>query len=170
MHLPPVFSSNPNLEKRITIRLKQYWDLLREERAFPSEKEINQEDIQSIWDNCFIVKADNSCKKEDYQYKYLGTNIIIASGEDLTGRKVCALNAPEAGHLANKYEKVLATKRPVIDEGSITLSKREVVQYRQILLPLGDDGINITSILGGMSYRIIKSEKRPFFLRFGSKK
>lgn len=170
MDLPPVFSTNLDLEKRITIRLKKYWDLLRDDRNFPAEREISSKDIKNMWDNCFIVKADNSCKKEDYKYKYLGSNIIKISGSDLTGLKINSLKAPEAGHLANQYEKVLATKLPVFDDGTITLSKEEVIKYRQILLPLGDDGVNITSILGGMSYRIMKSEKRPFFLRFGSKK
>lgn len=172
MSLPPIFSVMPGLEseKRITIRLKKYWDFHREDRSFPSEKEVNSKDLQDVWDNCFIVKADNSCKKEDYKYKYIGPNIIKISGGDLTGCKVNTLKALEAEHLSNQYERVLATKRPVLDEGLITLSKKEVFKYRQILLPLGDDGVNITSILGGMSYRIVKSEKRPFFLRFGSKK
>ncbi len=170
MNFQSIFNNNlAGFEKRITIRLKKYWDFLCNERPFPKENEVNPKDLEDIWSNCFIVKANNSFKKEDYQYKYLGTNIIKAYGADFTGRKVTAIAAPEAGHLAEAYEHVLAYKRPVTDEGEIHISKNETVKYRQILLPLGDDGVNITAILGGMSYKVVKNEKRPFFLRFTGK-
>ena len=110
---------------------------------------------------CLINKNN-----EDYKYKYLGTNIIKAYGEDLTGLNVNRMAAPEAGHLAEKYETVLALKRPVIDEGEITLSKIEVIKYRQILLPFGDDGINISSIFGGMSYKVEKGDAKKSFFSF----
>lgn len=147
-------------EKRITKRLRKYWDILREERQFPSESDINPSDIVDIWGNCFIVKADNNCKREDYKYKYIGENIIKAYGADLTGFDVGKMAAPEADHLAAEYEHVLAYKRPVVDEGEIHLNKDTLVKYRQILLPIGDDGVNITAILGGMSYKIEKSKKK----------
>lgn len=159
-------------EKRITAILKKYWDDLLNGRRFPAENEVKSSDLADIWDNCFIVKADNSSKKDDYQYTYLGQNIIKAYGKDLTGLNIksSTLAAPEASHLANEYERVLALKRPVMDTGEMNISKDEVLKYRQILLPLGDDGVNITAILGGMSYKVDKREKRFFFLRFGSKK
>lgn len=166
---PPALPIAPltGSDKRVTVQLRKYWDFLKEERAFPAESEINQRELANIWANCFIVKADNSCKTEDYEYKYLGENIVKAYGADITGLKINSLAAPEAPHLAEKYENVLALKRPVLDEGEITLSKTSVIKYRQILLPLGDDGININAILGGMSYKIDQKEKKSFF--FGIK-
>jgi len=64
------------------------------------------------------------------------------------------MHAPEAVHLAEKYEKVLATKLPVYDSGELHLENGKTVLYRQILLPLGENGITITAILGGISYKI----------------
>ncbi len=158
-------------EKRVTVKLQKYWDYIRKDIPFASERSIQPSEMESIWENCFIVKADNSCKKEDYQFKYLGQNIIKAYGEDLTGKTLAKIVATEASHLADKYELVLARKRPVANEGELHISKTAVMKYRQILLPLGDDGVNITAILGGMSYKIVENEKKqPFFLRFRGKK
>lgn len=157
------------VEKRITVILKQHWDGLLNERRFPAENDINKEALGEVWRNCFIVEASNASRKEDYKYKYLGENIIKAYGRDLTGLNI-KLATPEASHLAREYERVLALKRPVIDTGEINISKDEVIKYRQILLPLGDDGVNINAIWGGMSYKVDKREKRFFFFSFGSKK
>jgi hypothetical protein len=114
---------------------------------------VRPEAISEIWANCFIVEASNNSKKEDYKYLYLGEKIIEAYGQDLTGMKVDALVCPQVEHLETEYEKVLAFKRPVEDEGELDVGGRHI-KYRQILLPLGDDGVNINAILGGFSYKV----------------
>ncbi len=109
---------------------------------------------------------DNTCSKEDYAYKYIGKRITQAYGSDLTGSKIGSLVAPEAGHIAEQYEHVLAWKRPVNDEGEIHISKNHIIKYRQILLPLGDNGISINAILGGMSYKIFENEPTKSIFSF----
>jgi hypothetical protein len=141
-------------DKRVTEILKNYWDFLRENRSFPPEKEVQPKAIEKIWDNCFIVEANNLSRKEDYKYKYIGPKIITAYGQDLTGLTVENMASPEAGHLAEEYEKVLAIKRPVFDEGEFKTQDKKLIKYRQILLPLGENGISITAILGGMSSKV----------------
>ena len=168
MDVPTIFPNIVNLEseRRITTIMKKYWNFLRKERSFPAEREINPKDISQIWDNCFIVQADNFCRKEDYKYKYLGQNIVRACGSDLTGLNVSNIATTEASRLADKYEQVLASKMPVIDEGEIKISGKEIIKYRQILLPVGDGGVNITAIFGGMSYKIVRLSRTSVFLRF----
>jgi hypothetical protein len=167
--LPPLMPENAlyGAEKRITVKLRKYWDFLREERAFPEEKEIMPQNISDAWQNCFVIKASNSCKSEDFEYKYFGADLKEIYKMDLTGKKAISIPIPEAAHFIEKYEQVLAFKRPVIDEGEITISKDEVIKYRQILLPFGEGGVNITAILGGMSYKTFETKKR--FSLFGKK-
>lgn len=143
-------------DRRITNKLLHYWENLKDDRAFPSIRKINpkSKEIADIWNSCFIVEASNKSRKEDYSYKYIGMNIIKAYGKDLTGFKVEDVATMEPGHLADVYEKVLATKRPYYDEGEIQAPGNRIIKYRQILLPLGNDGVNIDSILGGMSYKV----------------
>lgn len=146
--------SKLNKERRITGRLKKYWTKLSDGRMFPRESEIQPSFISDMWDYCFIVKADNSCKRQDYKYTYLGQKIPDSYKRELRGINIQTLANLDAGNLENEYEKVLAWKRPVISNSENTIDVDKVIRFRQVLLPLGDDGINITSILGCMSYRI----------------
>ena len=157
MAIPPLtFDLSFNKKsRRITTILKDYWEYTKHTRPFPTAGEVQKADLEEIWDNCFLVKADNSCvRPEDYEYIYLGKNVITAFGEDLTGMHIEDMHVPEASHLAEEYEKVLATKLPVYDSGELHLENGKTVLYRQILLPLGQNGITITSIIGGISYKI----------------
>ena len=141
--------------RRLTAMLKSYWDFARGDKNFPSEGDIKHRHLKEVWDKCFIVKADNSCmSSDDYKYIYLGEKVIKAFGEDLTDMTIEKMQAPEAAHLAERYEKVLASKIPVYDSGILSLVNGEKVSYRQILLPLGDNGITIRAILGGISHKI----------------
>lgn len=156
-------------DKRLTQALKDYWDFERSEMPFPSLKQIDQKNIKEIWENCFIVEASNKHRRENYKYLYLGKNIIQAYGEDLTGLQVDKMASPDAGNLERAYERVLATKLPVQDEGEIHNACKQLIKYRQILLPLGDDGVNITAILGGMSYKVFDDGKKFKFFFFGKR-
>lgn len=166
MAIPPPLMPDNELygsEKRITVKLKKYWNFLRDERPFPSEIEIVPSNIADVWPSCFVIKASNNERTEDFEYKYFGKNLAEVFVTDLTGSKAIAIKIPEARHFIEKYEQVLAYKRPVMDEGEITLSETQIIKYRQILLPFGDDGINVTSILGGMSYKVFEKKKRFSF-------
>jgi len=141
--------------RRITTILKGYWEYIKDDKSFPSMSDVHKSEIPEIWENCFLVKADNTCiSPDDYQYILMGENVKKAFGEDLTGMTIEKMHAPEAVHLAEKYEKVLATKLPVYDSGELHLENGKTVLYRQILLPLGENGISIDAILGGISYKI----------------
>lgn len=141
-------------ERRIAGKLNRYWSKLSDAKSFPAEEKINPNEIPDMWDYCFIVKADNSCKKHDFAYKYLGQNIKNAYRGELNRLSIEALVNLDPGHLEKEYEKVLAWKRPVISNSETTIGIDKILKFRQILLPLGDDGININAILGCMSFRI----------------
>ena len=141
-------------ERRISGKLNRYWKKLSGQKPFPAEHDINPSDIEDMWDYCFIIKADNSCQKGDFEYKYLGQNISNAYRGELYQVNIDALINMNAGHLEHEYEKVLAWKRPVISNSETTIGMDKLLKYRQILLPLGDDGVNINAIIGCMSYRI----------------
>lgn len=142
-------------ERRMSGRLTRYWTKLSDGRMFPAESEVKPALISDMWDYCFIVKADNSCKKEDYKYKYLGQKITDSySRGDLKNTVVNALANLNPGFLDQEYEKVLAWKRPVICNSENTIGAKKIIRFRQVLLPLGDDGVNINAILGCMTYRI----------------
>lgn len=141
-------------KERLTTILMNYWKAIKKEMAFPAEEDVNPAEIKDIWDCCFIVEANNFMMVKDFFYKYLGDGIRSAYLKDLSGHSLDHVVAPKIEKLASEYERVLATKAPVYQEGSIPLKNGKVIKFRQVLLPLGDDGVNITSIMGGFSYKI----------------
>ena len=143
-------------DRRTTKKLQDFWNELRGDSTFPSSELVlkKKELIETIWEKCFLVEASNKSQKEDYNYKYVGSHILKAYGGDLTGYRVKNVAAIDPAHLDKVYEKLLATKQPVKAEGEVKAPNNRIIKYRQILLPLGDDSININAILGGMSYRV----------------
>jgi hypothetical protein len=144
----------PSKRERLTTTLKQYWDKVRKDNPFPIEALLDPKEVPDIWDSCFIVDANNETKEDGYFYKYMGNMISQAYRSELSDIELDRVVNTQASHLAREYEKVLAMKIPIYYEGEIKISEKRVMKYRQILLPLGKDSINIQSIVGGFSYKI----------------
>ena len=69
---------------RINERLNEYWQALRAGRPMPLESEVAMDDIAEIWNSCYLL----SVQTNGFAYDYLGSSIIAAYGDDLTGKKI----------------------------------------------------------------------------------
>ena len=151
--------NKPNQRReRLTTILKDYWDIVRRNNSFPIESVFDFRRVDDIWDNCFLVEADNKTLENDYSFKHIGKEIKKAYKNELSDVQIDRIVTTHASHLAMEFEKVLAMKMPVYYEGEITIDKDRLMKYRQILLPLGKDDINIKSIMGGFSYKMFYKE------------
>ena len=144
------------IERRITLRLLSYWERLRGDRPMPTEQDIDPEDIGDLWDSCFLIHV-RDLEKSDYNYTYLGDAIAEAYHHGLSADDPAALASPNAGKLASGYSKVIATGKPLLEEGEFHNLHDEIVKYRQCLLPLGD-GKEIQAIFVGMHFKIFQPE------------
>jgi len=149
-----VFNKPRNRRERLTTILKEYWDIVRKNNSFPVESVFDFRKVNDIWDSCFLVDANNQTREEDYFFKHIGKEIRNAYQSELSNLQIDKIVNTHAGHLAREFEKVLAMKIPIYYEGEITIDKNRLMKYRQILLPLGRDDVNIKSIMGGFSYKI----------------
>lgn len=140
------------VERRITLRLLAYWERLRGGRAMPTEQDIDPDDIADLWDECFLIHTQD-LNKPDYGYTYLGDRIRAAYDGGLSEKDPVLLLSPNAAHMSESYQKVLASGKPLIDEGEFTNIRGQVIKYRQCMLPLGE-GSKIQAIFGGMRYKI----------------
>ena len=132
-----------------------HWDRLRGKLPFPSEDDLNMDALDDLgfWEDCFIVQTRDIELEKNYNYTYIGSNIMKAYGEDLTGVSVYSFTSPSAENLALKYEEVLATRVPIADEGEFFNARNIKVRYRQCLVPLGKDD-KIETIIGAMRYKL----------------
>jgi hypothetical protein len=155
--------TSPNLNKdptkgrirRITDVLHQYWDNKRGDRPYPMLSDINPDDLDDVWNSCFVVQLHHIQNKENYCFTYFGEILQRAYTRDLTDVAIKYLVTPHADHLAEQYEKVLKTGEPIIDESSYENRDHITVSYRQCLLPVGlDDDGSIGFILGGIRYKL----------------
>lgn len=144
------------MERRITIRLLAYWERLRGKRDMPTEEDIDPDDLQDLWDNCFLIHVKD-LSKPDYNYTYLGTAIIEAYRSGLSESDPGRLISPNADKLAHSYSEIVKTGKPVIEEDEFRNLHNDIVKYRQCLLPLGHNG-TVDAIFGGMRFKIFPSE------------
>lgn len=141
-------------ERRLTEQLVLYWNSLRANDDFPSLADVNSQDIMDIWADCFVVKIKQFEEHLDHEYEYIGENIYAMFGGVLSSDVI--LNMSDA--LASKYEEVIRMRLPIVDESQFVNANRDVVQYRQIVLPLGSNDV-VEHLLCGVRYDIVAAEK-----------
>lgn len=145
--------SNYREKKRINELLQVYWEELRGNRPFPLEKEINIEDLENIWDSCFVVKVDPELPDQPFTYTYLGDSLIEAYGSD-NERDICErLVFPSSMSLVHKFQEVLEKKAPVTEESEFINARNALIKYRSSILPLGDKEGHIGFLIGGMKWK-----------------
>lgn len=142
-------------ERRLVLRLLAYWRDLAPEGQLPAAHCIQPADIADMWPACFTLDLGGPKPI----FAYVGDLHVAHHGRDLTGRP-----AEEAGtdtllwHAVEYFDEVLSRKIPITYGGTFPGGDGEPVAYRSILLPLSDDGDEITGILGGANCRLEEFE------------
>lgn len=147
-------NNNAAVERRITLRLIAYWEKLRKDGVMPREEDIDPDDLQELWDYCFLIHTKDLAKK-DYNYTYLGIELQKAYQGDLKeadGFDITPLNAKK---LSGNYDIVINTQKPLISEGEFINLNNNLVKYRECLLPLGRSD-KVEAIFGGMRFKVFK--------------
>ncbi|MFW0776470.1 MAG: PAS domain-containing protein [Rickettsiales bacterium] len=139
-------------ERRLTVRLLAYWERLRRGKVMPTEEDIDPDDIEDLWENCFLVHVTD-IDKPDYNYTYLGKAIDEAYRGHLSESEASGMVCPQAKWLKEHYLKIVETRKPIVEEGEFTNLNNKIVKFRQCLLPLGT-GDEVKAIFGGMRYKI----------------
>lgn len=142
-------------EKRINEKIQSYWESMKGDRAFPKEADINPEDIEDIWDSCFLVHVDPHKDDQEFKYTYLGQSLVEAYGDDLNNREICErLVYPSNMSLVHKFKEIIATKAPVTEDSEFTNTKGMLIKFRSCMLPLGkEDDSSVQYIIGGMKWK-----------------
>jgi len=144
-----------NDHKRINEKLSDYWEQIRADRNYPSEKEFLPENIADIWDHCFLVQVNPGHDVDHgYRYSYLGKALIDAFGDDVSGQEVGEiLLDTSANSFVEAFEKVIKDATPVVTEGEFTNKNAIIIKYRSCMLPLSGVGDKIDYIIGGMNWK-----------------
>jgi len=142
----------PTHPARINEQVVQYWESLKGERALPLEEEVNPQALSEVWDSCFLVQVLGG---DRFSYSYLGSNLIEAYGDDITGHEIAETLVYPPQALFEQFKKVVQSKVPQLDGNEFRNSKNLLVKYRSCVVPLaGRKQAGVTYLLGGMKWKI----------------
>ncbi|MAR55671.1 MAG: hypothetical protein CMM93_00665 [Rickettsiales bacterium] len=144
-------------ERRVSIRLLQYWNRLRGDRPYPSENDIDPDALVGLWDYCFLVQLRDIHMVADYNYTYFGNELIHGYEHGVLDSANGMMACPDANALHQKFVSVIETRAPMMEQDEYENAAGNKVQFRQSLMPLGDE-TGIYSIIGAVNWRIIKAK------------
>lgn len=139
---------------RLHEEVLNYWESLRGNRPFPTESDIDPDEVADIWPSCFLISLDDVTRRLGYRYSYLGEALIEAYGDDIKNPEiVMRLISTNSLPLAKRFDEVVKSKAPLFDEAEFVNLKQMRIKYRTCLLPLGNSDGQVTHILGSMRWK-----------------
>lgn len=147
----PAPERRPGKERRLVLRLLDYWRGITGDRSYPSLSDIRSDDIADMWPYCFVL--DVSEDEQNPILRYVGKELIACYGAPCENLHVSELRKSSLLERASCYVKEVLRKGVPISYGdSFKSVEGESVLCRSILLPLSDDGEAISLVLGGTNY------------------
>jgi hypothetical protein len=140
------------LERRLVLRLLQYWRSRGDIDHFPSVTAIDGKAIPDMWPHCSVL--DVAGKETDPEISYVGTALGESAGADLSGQRLS--KAPADTLIAeglSYYGQVLIKKVPITFGGEFVDRRGIKILYRSIILPLSENGSDIDRLLGAANCR-----------------
>ena len=139
------------------------WNRLRGGRIAPRRADIDPPDFVAVLPRILLADVFRSGSEVDFRYRLSGTGICNVHGADLTAMRPQDLRPPDYGALVHgHYCDAVTTKRPALH---LFLLDRETTSrsYARLLLPLSEDGVNVSMLLAIDSAKQNPRELRLFF-------
>ncbi len=138
-------------ERRLVLRLLDYWRGVVGDRTYPSMSDIRSDDITDMWPFCFVLDVGEN--KKDPILRYVGEELVACYGAPCENLRISELRQDSLPACVTTYvDEVLCKGVPISYGDSFKGKNGEGVLCRSILLPLSDDDKEITLILGGANY------------------
>lgn len=138
-------------ERRLVLRVQEYWDFLRQDRAFPRIADIDPVALGDDWCDCFVM--DPSIFPQDPTFLFVGPRLLESARlpEDWA-RSTTRLvhDCPEGSMLARSVQfvsHVLKNRTPV-SVSEVFEEEGEEVRLRGTLFPLSSNGEDVDAVLG----------------------
>lgn len=147
-------------ELRMGERLVTHWAELCDGRPYPAEDDLDPEDLGELWDDCFLVQLRDIYNVIDYNYTYLGKNILNAYQSTLLPEALPDLVNLHANHIAHLLNEAIETLHPIRVAHELHISPNTEIRFRQVLVPLGSNKGEVVAILGHMSYCVFVDNAR----------
>jgi hypothetical protein len=136
-------------ERRLVLRLLDYWRRVSEQRRWPSPGDFYPAVIPDLWRYCFLIDLKGADDKGERVFSYVGDYHREMYDLDLTGVALAKVDENTLISRAASYiDDVLAKAVPVTYGGQFVDRRGYGILYRSILLPLSTDNQTISAVLG----------------------
>lgn len=143
-------------EKRVTLRLWNYWNGLRGGEAYPSLRDFRVEAVGDLGEHAFVV--DFLADPDDPTLRFVGRALCEEAGLDLTMKRLSAVPmASLLGQAAIHLNQVFNRAAPVGLQDEFAGPQGRSVLYRGVLLPFRGERDGIDFIVGAITYRASRS-------------
>ncbi len=142
------------LEKIETPKLKHlyaYWDERRGGREFPARRDIDPIDFRFVLGNVMLLDVIERPLR--FRFRLHGSELARHAGYDMTSKMIDELpNAANRRLLIDRCVALVETRQPIAIINERLLGKR-IFGYEALWLPLSEDGVAITMLMGALIYR-----------------
>jgi hypothetical protein len=132
-----------------------YWAVKRRGRAMPRKRDIDPTEIPSnLLPN--IQLLDVIAGGGRFRYRLVGTASVEAYGKDYTGSYPDELFSDDRlNFVLGIYKAVCTSKAPVFSRNKYHTPKHTEIFASRIYMPLSDDGIEVSHILGILRFESV---------------
>ena len=130
-----------------TVALYEYWLGSCGDRRMPMRSDIDPITIpRTALPGISIVEVVHDDRR--YVYRLVGTGEVEVRGNDPTGKSVLeSFFAPSAEDALACYDRLVATRAPLLDPMPFTAPSGKFVTEETLFLPLSEDGTHVSKIL-----------------------
>ncbi|GAB4363623.1 MAG: hypothetical protein Kow00114_19770 [Kiloniellaceae bacterium] len=138
-------------ERRLILRVEDYWNYMRQDRLFPRTADIDPVELGDDWCDCFVMNP--SQPPEDAVFLFIGPRLLESAKLPEDWAKTAerrVRDCPPGSMLARSVQyvgQVLKNRIPVMVSEEF-IEGGEEVKLRGTLFPLSSDGQAIDAILG----------------------
>lgn len=129
-----------------------YWRSKLAGRRMPSRKDIEPTEVPHLLANMVLV--DVSHDPLDFKYRLIGTAIVDRIAFDYTGKRFAELEHQQPGSKVwETAVRVCSDQAPLISNIPYVGPDQWVRGYRDLYLPLSDDGRQVNMIMGVVEFQ-----------------
>src|SRR4051794_22256526 len=129
----------------------RYWEACCGSRAVPRRSDIDPSDIRALLPNLQLVDVVD--RGQRFRFRLVGTAIVTAYGDEMTGRFFDEIMPPDRLARALGYHRLVCeTKRPVYVRAAYATFENGEIVARRIIAPLSNDSISVNMTIAVQSF------------------
>ncbi len=149
-------------ERRLILRVEDYWNYLRGERSFPGTTDIDPVELGDDWCDCFVMNPSEP--PEDATFLFIGPRLLENAKLPENWAKEAerrVRDCPPGSMIARSVQYVgqVLQQRIPISVAETFEENGEEVKLRGTLFPLSSDGKTVNAILGAANCARLEAMK-----------